>query len=93
MTALHATHRDLFHTLVPAPLVKYRGEVGTASEMVDLPGHPPRQLPLRIGARRAGHASTRQWNDVSGPVTWVTTAPEILAKVVRKPRVTRESGH
>jgi transposase len=38
-------------------------------------------------------AFTRQWNDGSSPFTWVKTADEILAKAVRKPRATSESGH
>ncbi len=38
-------------------------------------------------------AFTRQWNEGSGPFTWVRTADEILAKAVRKPRATSESGH
>jgi transposase len=38
-------------------------------------------------------AFTRQWNDGSGPFTWVKTADEILAKAVRKPRAISESGH
>ena len=38
-------------------------------------------------------AFTRQWNDGSGPFTWVKTADEILAKAVRKPRATNEPGH
>jgi transposase len=35
----------------------------------------------------------RQWNAGSSPFTWVKTADEILAKAVRKPRATSESGH
>jgi transposase len=38
-------------------------------------------------------AFTRQWNDGSGPFTWVKTADEILAKAVRKPRANNEPGH
>jgi transposase len=38
-------------------------------------------------------AFTRQWNEGSSPFTWVKTADEILAKAVRKPRATSESGH
>jgi transposase len=38
-------------------------------------------------------AFTRQWNEGSSPFTWVRTADEILAKAVRKPRATSESGH
>lgn len=38
-------------------------------------------------------AFTRQWNAGSSPFTWVKTADEILAKAVRKPRATSESGH
>ena len=34
-----------------------------------------------------------QWNEGSGPFTWVRTADEILAKAVRKPRATSESAH
>ncbi len=37
-------------------------------------------------------AFTRQWNEGSGPFTWVKTADEILAKAVRNPRATSESG-
>ena len=36
---------------------------------------------------------TRQWNDGASPFEWVRSADEILAKAVRKPRATRESGH
>jgi transposase len=36
---------------------------------------------------------TRQWNEGSSPFHWVRTADEILAKAVRKPRATSESGH
>ena len=36
---------------------------------------------------------TRQWNEGSSPFHWVKTADEILAKAVRKPRATNESGH
>ena len=35
----------------------------------------------------------RTWNDGDSPFTWVRTADEILAKAVRKPRVSSESGH
>ena len=38
-------------------------------------------------------AFTRQWNAGGTPFTWVKTADEILAKAVRKPRATSESGH
>ena len=38
-------------------------------------------------------AFPRQWNDGSGPFTWVRTADEILAKAVRKPRANNEPGH
>lgn len=38
-------------------------------------------------------AFTRQWNEGSSPFAWVKTADEILAKAVRKPRATSESGH
>ena len=38
-------------------------------------------------------AFTRAWNEGSSPFTWVKTADEILAKAVRKPRATSESGH
>jgi transposase len=38
-------------------------------------------------------AFTRQWNEGSSPFTWVKTSDEILAKAVRKPRATSESGH
>jgi transposase len=38
-------------------------------------------------------AFTRQWNEGSSPFAWVRTADEILAKAVRKPRTTSESGH
>ncbi len=38
-------------------------------------------------------AFTRQWNEGSSPFRWVRTADEILAKAVRKPRATSESGH
>lgn len=37
-------------------------------------------------------AFTSQWNEDSSPFTWVKTADEILAKAVRKPRATNESG-
>jgi transposase len=36
---------------------------------------------------------TRAWNAGSSPFEWVKTADEILAKAVRKPRATSESGH
>lgn len=36
---------------------------------------------------------TRAWNAGSSPFQWVKTADEILAKAVRKPRATSESGH
>jgi hypothetical protein len=38
-------------------------------------------------------AFTRAWNEGSSPFAWVKTADEILAKAVRKPRATSESGH
>lgn len=38
-------------------------------------------------------AFTEQWNAGSSPFAWVKTADEILAKAVRKPRATSESGH
>jgi transposase len=38
-------------------------------------------------------AFTRQWNEGSSPFTWLKTPDEILAKAVRKPRATSESGH
>lgn len=38
-------------------------------------------------------AFTRQWNEGSSPFVWVKTADEILAKAVRKPPATSESGH
>ena len=38
-------------------------------------------------------AFTRQWNEGSSPFAWVKTADQILAKAVRKPRATSESGH
>ena len=38
-------------------------------------------------------AFVHQWNAGSSPFTWVKTADEILAKAVRKPRATNESGH
>ena len=36
---------------------------------------------------------SRAWNAGSSPFIWVKTADEILAKAVRKPRATSESGH
>jgi len=36
---------------------------------------------------------THQWNEGSSPFVWVKTADDILAKAVRKPRATSESGH
>ena len=39
------------------------------------------------------NAFTSAWNEGSGPFAWVRTADEILAKAVRKPRATSESGH
>ena len=36
---------------------------------------------------------TRAWNAGSSPFVWVKTADQILAKAVRKPRTTSESGH
>ena len=38
-------------------------------------------------------AFIRTWNDGDTPFTWVRTADEILAKAVRKPRPSSESGH
>jgi transposase len=38
-------------------------------------------------------AFTRQWNEGASPFAWVKTADQILAKAVRKPRPTSESGH
>jgi transposase len=38
-------------------------------------------------------AFTRQWNEGSSPFAWIKTADEILAKAVRKPPATSESGH
>jgi transposase len=38
-------------------------------------------------------AFTRSWNEGSTPFIWVKSADEILAKAVRKPRATSESGH
>lgn len=38
-------------------------------------------------------AFTRQWNEGASPFVWVKTADAILAKAIRKPRVTNESGH
>jgi transposase len=38
-------------------------------------------------------AFTMQWNAGASPFEWVRTADEILAKAVRKPRATSESGH
>ena len=37
-------------------------------------------------------AFTRQWNDGASPFTWVKTTDRILAKAVRKPPATSESG-
>jgi transposase len=36
---------------------------------------------------------TRSWNSGASPFRWVKTADEILAKAVRKPAATNESGH
>ena len=36
---------------------------------------------------------TRHWNAGETPFVWVKTADEILAKAVRKPRASSESGH
>ena len=36
---------------------------------------------------------TRNWNAGASPFTWVKTADQILAKAVRKPRASSESGH
>lgn len=38
-------------------------------------------------------AFTRQWNEGSSPFRWVKEADDILAKAVRKPPATSESGH
>ena len=38
-------------------------------------------------------AFTAQWNEGSTPFHWVKTADQILAKAVRKPPATSESGH
>jgi hypothetical protein len=38
-------------------------------------------------------AFIRSWNAGSSPFVWVKTADEILAKAVRKPAATSESGH
>lgn len=38
-------------------------------------------------------AFTRQWNTGSSPFVWVKSADAILAKAVRKPPATSESGH
>ena len=38
-------------------------------------------------------AFTAQWNEGSTPFRWVKTADQILAKAVRKPPATSESGH
>jgi len=38
-------------------------------------------------------AFTDQWNEGSSPFVWVKTADQILAKAVRKPPATNESGH
>ena len=38
-------------------------------------------------------AFTLTWHDGSSPFVWVKSADEILAKAVRKPRTTSESGH
>jgi transposase len=46
-----------------------------------------RELVARI------EAFTQSWNSGASPFTWVKTADEILAKAVRKPRATSESGH
>jgi DNA-binding MltR family transcriptional regulator len=36
---------------------------------------------------------TNQWNAGATPFSWVKTADEILAKAVRKPLATNDSGH
>ncbi len=36
---------------------------------------------------------TRSWNAGPTPFLWVKSADEILAKAVRKPRASSESGH
>ena len=38
-------------------------------------------------------ALTRRWNAGASPLTWIETPGQILAKAVRKPRATSESGH
>jgi transposase len=38
-------------------------------------------------------AFTRQWNEGSSPFIWTKSADRILAKAVRKPPATNESGH
>ena len=38
-------------------------------------------------------AFTRQWSEGASPIAWVRTADEILAKAVRKPRASSESGY
>jgi transposase len=38
-------------------------------------------------------AFTRQWNEGASPFVWTKTADRILAKAVRKPPATNESGH
>ncbi len=38
-------------------------------------------------------AFTRSWNSGASPFIWVKTADEILAKAIRKPAATNESGH
>ena len=46
-----------------------------------------RELVARIDA------FTASWNEGASPFVWVKTTDEILAKAVRKPRATSESGH
>ena len=38
-------------------------------------------------------AFTRGWDAGASPFTWLRTADQILARAVRKPPVTSESGH
>jgi hypothetical protein len=38
-------------------------------------------------------AFIRSWNDGASPSTWVKTVDQIIAKAVRKPPATHESGH
>jgi len=47
-------------------------------------------VPELIGRIRS---FTDAWDAGATPFVWVKTADQILAKAVRKPRVTSESGH